>query len=186
MAEVAPTSLPDLPAVPADSRAEFAALCRTIHPRLVGALALRCGDRRLAEDLAQEALARAWRDWPKVQAGGDAEPWVYTTAFNLLRSWHRRLRVARRRAPELAPSGTTPDGTDGSAAGLTVRRAVAALPPRQREAIALRYYADLPVRETAAVMGCAEGTVRALTAQAVAALRSTLGTDLTLDDEDLR
>src|SRR5688500_20401397 len=90
-----------------DPKVAFADACRSIHPRLVGALALRTGDRQLAEDLAQEALARLWRDWPKVKAGGAVEPWVFATAFNLLRSWHRRLRVARRHPPLLAAAAHT-------------------------------------------------------------------------------
>jgi RNA polymerase sigma factor (sigma-70 family) len=55
---------------------------------------------------------------------------------------------------------------------VAVRAAVAALPPRQRAAIVLRYFADLSVRVTAAVMGCAEGTVKALTSKAISALRA--------------
>ena len=163
-----------------DPKAAFADVCGSIHPRLVGALALRTGNRQLAEDLAQEALARLWRDWSRVNARGAVEPWVFATAFNLLRSWHRRLRVARRHAPLLATGDVVSDSTGA----LAVRDAVAALPERQREAIALRYFADLSVRDSAAVMRCAEGTVRALTAQAVAALRTSLGREIELDDEE--
>jgi RNA polymerase sigma factor (sigma-70 family) len=105
---------------------------------------------------------------------------VFTTAFNLLRSWRRRLRVARRHAALLTVAPDDPD----AAAGLTVQRAVALLPDRQREAIALRYYADLSVRDTAAVMGCAEGTVRALTSQAISGLKTSLGREINLTDEE--
>jgi RNA polymerase sigma factor (sigma-70 family) len=166
-------------AVVVDPRVDFAELCRSVHPRLVGVLALRCGDRQLAEDIAQEALARTWRDWSKLRQRDSVEPWVFSTALNLLRSWHRRLLVARRKAPLLTVLGAVYD----AAADLSVRDAVAALPVRQREAISLRFYADLSVRSTAEIMGCAEGTVRALTAQAVAALRATLGQEI--DDDGL-
>ena len=50
-----------------------------------------------------------------------------------------------------------------------------ALPLRQRTALVLRYYSDLSVQETADVMGCAPGTVKSLTSQALAALRQTAG-----------
>jgi RNA polymerase sigma-70 factor (ECF subfamily) len=166
----------------ADPRDDFANLCRTLQPRLVGVLALRCGDRALAEDLAQEALARAWRDWPTVSTRRPVEPWVYATAFNLLRSWGRRLGVARRRAPALRVVAVEPD----TASAVAVRAAVAALPHRQREAIALRYYADLSVADAAEAMRCAQGTVRALTAQAVASLRASLGQDIDLPEEEVQ
>lgn len=65
-----------------------------------------------------------------------------------------------------------------------MRDAVAALPTRQRTAVLLRYYADLSVRDTTAVMGCAEGTVKALTFKAIAALREAGLTDDT--DEQVR
>ena len=164
----------------ASPRDEFAAMCRRVSPRLVGTLVLRCGDRALAEDIAQEALARAWRDWPRI-SDRPVEPWVYAVGFNLLRSWRRRVITARRHAPTLA---SVPAAGDDPDAALGLRAAVAALPDRQREAIALRYYADLSVRDTAAVMRCAEGTVRALTTQATTTLRERLGLAFTVEEDD--
>jgi RNA polymerase sigma factor (sigma-70 family) len=58
---------------------------------------------------------------------------------------------------------------------ITIRMAVRALPARQRTALVLRYYADLPVDEVAEVMGCAPGTVKALTSQALHKLRAVVG-----------
>ena len=165
----------------AHPRDEFAALCSSMSSRLVGTLTLRCGDRELAADIAQEALARAWRDWESVSRRLPVDPWVYATAFNLLRSWRRRMGVARRRAPSLVVVHAEPD----AASAVTVRRAIAQLPERQREAIALRYYADLSVRESAAAMNCAEGTVRALTAQAVTSLRTSIGREIDAVDEEV-
>lgn len=166
-----------------DAATEFSELCRRSSARLVGALTLRCNDRELASDIAQEAMARVWRDWDTVSRRQPIEPWLYATAFNLLRSWHRRLRVARRRAPVLVIV-TNPEA-DADAA-LSVRDAVAVLPERQREAVVLRYYADLSVKNTAEAMGCAEGTVRALTTQGVAALRAALKTDIEMAEEEVQ
>jgi RNA polymerase sigma factor (sigma-70 family) len=56
---------------------------------------------------------------------------------------------------------------------VAVRSAVAALPPRQRAALVLRYYGGLSLAETAETLGCAEGTVKSLTHKAIAALRTT-------------
>jgi RNA polymerase sigma factor (sigma-70 family) len=138
---------------------------REIRHPLVGSLALYCGDASVAEELAQEALAKAWLRWGRLD---DPKAWTYRTAFNLASSWGRRRsaeRRANRRSVAVAPS--EPDRADAHA----VREAVAALPDRQRAVIVCRYFVGLDVRETATVLGCAEGTVKAATHQALAALR---------------
>lgn len=154
-----------------DATEAFVGLCREVHPRLVNTLVLYCGNRGLAEECAQEALTRAWRDWSKISASGAAESWIFRTAFNLVKSWFRRVRVARRRSLEMGGDWSVePD----IARAVTVRRAVDALPARQRQAVILRYFADLSVEATSLAMSIAPGTVRALTAQAVASLRLNL------------
>jgi RNA polymerase sigma-70 factor (ECF subfamily) len=104
-----------------------------------------------------------------------ATAWTYRVAVNLANSWLRR-RMAERRAHarlsgRAASAHTDPDPADAVA----VRRAVGALPRRQRTALVLRYYADLPVAEVAALMGCAPGTVKSLTSKALTALRRVEG-----------
>lgn len=156
-----------------DQAREF---CLNMRPRLVGTLTLMYGDQHLAEELAQEALARAWSHWRKLATldGGAASAWTYRVAINLGRSWLRR-RITERHALARAGSQTAKAHTDpDSGDAVAVRRAVAALPVRQRTALALRYYADLPVIEVAELMGCAPGTVKSLTSQAMAALRKEL------------
>jgi DNA-directed RNA polymerase specialized sigma24 family protein len=68
-------------------------------------------------------------------------------------------------------SPTDPPGPD-LAEAFAIRQAIAALPRRQRTALVLRYYADLPIGEVAALMGCAPGTVKSLTNRAISALRA--------------
>jgi RNA polymerase sigma factor (sigma-70 family) len=153
----------------------FDVLCRGVFPRLVSALTLHTGDRELARDLAQEALARAWRDWDRVQHLDAPEAWVFRTALNLASSWFRRVRTARSKAPMLAVVAEE-QGSD-PAVSMALRDAVGALPRRQRTAVIARYQLDLSITETATAMGCAEGTVRALTAQGTASLRAALGRD---------
>lgn len=147
----------------------FEEFCRRVHPRLVRSLALYCGDAPLAEDLAQEALAIACRDWAKTQRRDSPEAWVHRVGMNLAHSWFRRARIGRERMgrPEPAP-------TEDSDTQLSVRAVVARLPRRQRQALVLRYFVDLSVADTAAAMACEAGTVRALTSQAIQKLREQL------------
>ena len=107
---------------------------------LVAALALHVGDRGVAEDLAQEAMARAVLSWDRVEAAADPRAYVYRIAFNLSASRWRRRQAERRayarhgverssadhrttvgEAVAAGPEETTPDVLD-------VRAAVAALP----------------------------------------------------------
>jgi RNA polymerase sigma-70 factor (sigma-E family) len=146
--------------------------CRRLQPRLLGALALHCGDADLAEELTQETLARVWDRWPRVTAMAAPERYAFRVGFNLANSTFRR-RAAERRARMRAvaaadPPGDALDRTDA----IAVRAAVAGLPPRQRAAVVLRYFADLSVAETAAAMGCAQGTIKALTSQGLGTLRA--------------
>ncbi len=147
------------------------AFCRDQHPRLVRSLAVYTGDRDLAEELAQESLARAYRDWDRVGGLDHPEAWVHRVAVNLANSHFRRRRheqAARRRAA----ARTTQAWTDPEPGlGPVLLAALAGLTRRQREALVLRFVLDLSVAATAEHMHCAEGTVRALTAQGVAALR---------------
>jgi RNA polymerase sigma-70 factor (ECF subfamily) len=150
----------------------LATFCRQEQARLVGALALYVGDQAVAEELAQEALIRLCQHWPRVSGSPAPRAWLHGVAMNLARSWWRRWYAERR---ALARHGGVVDRADRDTADATdavaVRRAVAGLPPRQRQALVLRHYADLTVRDVASQMGCAEGTVKALTSQAIDSLR---------------
>jgi RNA polymerase sigma-70 factor (ECF subfamily) len=89
--------------------------------------------------------------------------------MNLAKSHFRRRATARRSEERAAQEVESVDEGD-LATVLTVRREVLALPPRQRWALVLRYFADLSVRETADAMRCPEGTVKTLTRTALLAL----------------
>jgi RNA polymerase sigma-70 factor, ECF subfamily len=147
----------------------FQALYERELPHVVRAVFLVSGDPQLAEDAAQEAFARALVRWRRIGSQPWIGGWVTTTALNVAR---RQLR----RRPVLAPDeGTPPDDAEL----LDLRGAMRRLPARQQEAVALHYLLDLPVAETAAVMGCDEGTVKTHLARA----RRTLERALHLDDD---
>ncbi|WP_413757033.1 SigE family RNA polymerase sigma factor [Streptomyces sp. MMBL 11-3] len=131
------------------------------------------GDRHRAEDLLQEALVKLWFAWPKV--AGQA-PRAYVRQI-LVRA---AARSARRRWWGEQPTDRLPeppqvgDGTAAVDERTRLEGALASLPARQRAAVVLRYYQDLPERQVAEVLGCPLGTARSLTARGVAHLRRLL------------
>lgn len=156
--------------MPDEHADELAAFIHQEHRRLVGLLALQVGRVAVAEELAQDALTRLCEHWPRVRRMANRRGWLNRVAINLANSWWRRRyaerRANRRHGPE--QSVVEPQTTDVVA----VREAVSALPPRQRTVIALRFYEQLSVAETAELMGCAQGTVKSLTHKAVSRLRT--------------
>lgn len=169
-------------AVARDDEAELEQLLEREHGRLVGVLTLYVGDRGVAEQLAQDALVRLCQHWPRVRRMDRPAAWLTRVALNGAASWSRR-RAAERRAYARHGARHEHDvGADRSDV-VAVRAALAELPERQRRALVLRFYAGLDVAETAAVLGCAEGTVKSLTARASARLRHLLADD---DREDGR
>ena len=135
-----------------------------------------CGDRSEAQDIAQEAFARAWQHWPRVAAYDDPEAWVRTVAWRLMINRWRGLKrrfAARTRMgpPDAVTRGPSPDR-------VAVVGALQRLPPPQRQVIALHYLLDMPVHEIATTTGVPVGTVKARLSRA----RTALGR--LLDDED--
>ncbi|NDL60066.1 SigE family RNA polymerase sigma factor [Phytoactinopolyspora mesophila] len=135
------------------------------------ALAL-TADRALAEDLVQEALARAVSRWGKLLRDGDPERYIRAVMLNETRSqWRRRARrheVITDQVPE--PAAT--DGTEhGVAHRIDMANVLKHLTPRQRAIIYLRYYEDVSVAETAALMKCSPGTVKRQSSDALKRIR---------------
>jgi RNA polymerase sigma factor (sigma-70 family) len=139
-----------------------------------------------AEDVIQEAFVRAARSLATFRAGAPFRPWLLTIvandARNRRRSTSRRealqLRVALRDAADV-PGTSRTDTTEEIAMANEERRslllAVAALPDRDREVIALRYFAELSEAETASALECPVGTVKSRLARALGRLRLSLG-----------
>lgn len=156
---------------------DYEAFCRDEHPRLVGTLSLYCGDSFVAEELAQEALARAYRDWHKVAEMAAPGAWAHRVAMNLAKSYFRRRAAERRARARQTAQARAVEPAPEVAEALAVRRAVAALPERQRRTLLLRFYRGLSVAETAALTGQSESAVTSLTHRALKGLRAGLDLD---------
>jgi RNA polymerase sigma-70 factor (sigma-E family) len=140
------------------------------------------GDHGHAEDLLQTALLRTARRWRQAKVA--PLPYARRVLANLAKDrWRNRGRraVEHGSAPELVH--------DGSTAQLLLRhalvQAVLALPVRQRAVLVLRFFEDLSVDETAAVLGCSAGTVKSQTHRALATMRELLAdTDLANEGDE--
>lgn len=134
----------------------FEAWYRLQHPSLLSSLTAITGDPMLANDVADEAFARACERWPRVRAMRSPGGWTYRTALNVLKRQHRRRSFERRVLGRGRAETSVSPPPDWSA---EVCDALRLLPPRERTAIVLRHVADLPVADIALAMGVAAGTV---------------------------
>lgn len=153
----------------------LAAVLAEMYPALVRALSAYVSSAEVAEDIAGDAMLRAWERRDQLAGVDDPVLWVYRVAINRSRSLRRRAGVELRHLPSLLRPRGERDSDAGDA--MAVRAALRSLPARQREALVLRYYADMSVGQASGVMRCAPGTVKALTHQGLAGLRSRLQED---------
>ena len=148
------------------------------YRRVVATVEMVCGSLATAEDAVQEGLARAWERESRGETIDNLAAWVTTVSLNLARSQMRRWRTERKVTARLAPlQRALPDAPGASAEAHAVRQALSALPRRQREVTALRYYLGLDVAGIAAWLGIGEGTVKAQLFRARKALAAALADD---------
>ena len=161
--------------------AEFDAFYGAAVRRVVLYLYAACGDRSEAQDIAQEAFARAWQNWSKVGGYDDPEAWVRTVAWRLMVNRWRGLRrwlAARSRVgpPTEVTGSPSPDR-------VAIVDAVQQLPKPQRQVIAMHYLLDMSVNDIATSSGVPTGTVKARLSRARTALAGLLGEhDQEVDD----
>ncbi|GIJ45993.1 RNA polymerase sigma24 factor [Virgisporangium aliadipatigenens] len=135
-----------------------------------------CGDWHWADDLTQKAFMRLAVRWRKVRDREALGAYVRTVLVRTYLADVRRVWRRRERSVAALPERAAPDdSTEGAARRLAFEEALRRLPPRQRAVLVCRFYQDLDVAETAATLGCAEGTVKSQTAKALAKLRAELG-----------
>ena len=141
---------------------------RAEHGRVFRACCLVTGDADVASDATQEAFQRAFVRWRRLSKHPWAGGWVTTTALNVCR------KELRRRTRPAASGGNEPGPERDVPRELDVVKAIGALPFRQREAVVLFYWSDLPTAAIADLMNISDSAVRAHLTHARAALRKTL------------
>jgi RNA polymerase sigma-70 factor (sigma-E family) len=134
---------------------------------------LLCGDWHLAEDLVQETFAKVFVHWRRIQNADNRDAYVRRILFNEARQrWRRHdVPVLRRRA---IVDQAARDGADDLIRRAELFEALLNLPLRQRATVVLRHLDGLSARETAAALGCSEGTVKSQSSKALATLRKHL------------
>jgi len=154
---------------------EFGEFMRNRASLLHQSAYLLCGDWHLAHDLVQDTLVKAYQHWPRVRQADSPDAYVRRILLNEVRGrWRRRERaMSVSRFPE-GREPVAPDATDEIARRAGLLEALLVLPLRQRATIILRYLEGMSERETAAVLGCSEGTVKSQAARALGTLRNFL------------
>ncbi|MFR9778521.1 SigE family RNA polymerase sigma factor [Micromonospora sp. MS34] len=155
-----------------DRDAAFADYFAARSDAMRGTAYLLCGDWHRAEDLVQTAFTKLYLVWNRVSRHEVLDAYVRQILVRTFlderrRGWWRRERVGGEAAEGHAP----PDSPEGR---LVMLRALAAVAPRQRAVLVLRYWEDLSIEETAALLGCSTGTVKSQAARGLETLRGLL------------
>ena len=154
---------------------DFEAFYRANYARLVGQMVPVVGDVHEAEDVVQEAFARASLHWSRVRGYHAPEAWVRRVALNYALSGLRRARSRRLVVERLGrPAEAVPAA---SAEVVDMVAALRQLPLRQREVLVLYYVVELPVEEIGRQLRLPVGTVKSRLARGRTALARLLGAD---------
>ncbi|MFC0865981.1 SigE family RNA polymerase sigma factor [Sphaerimonospora cavernae] len=157
---------------------EFSRYVREVRPALRRAAFRLSDDWHEAEDLVQRTLIAIHRHWDTLERRDRIAGYARTILVRLISSDRRSHRWSREVLHERPPEpGPSPDPYARVVDRMLLMNALAALGPRQRAAVVLRYLEDRSVEETAGAMGSEGSTVRSQTVRALAALRSALADD---------
>ncbi|HZQ59557.1 MAG TPA: SigE family RNA polymerase sigma factor [Acidimicrobiales bacterium] len=151
-----------------------------VHERSAALLRLAfllTGDTHTAEDLVQSSLVKVMGRWDSITAGGDPHAYVRAVLLHTALRWRKRRWSGERPSEVLPERADEADGAGAVVARERLRRALQALPPRQRAAVVLRHYEDLTEADAARALGCSVGTVKSQTARGLERLRALLDDD---------
>jgi RNA polymerase sigma-70 factor (sigma-E family) len=168
-------SLPAPAVEPLDEREALLARAFADHHDRLVRLAILLGAGPEAEDLVSEAFYRVYRSWRRIRDPGSLLPYLRATLANLVRMEARHQAVVSRCATP--PAGEPPSAetwVELREDQREVAAALAGLPPRQRQALVLRYWLDLREADVAAAMGISSGAVKTHVSRGMAALHRAL------------
>lgn len=163
---------------PLDPPHELEAAYREHYRSLVRLASLLVDDLGTCEDIVQDAFVRVWRRAPVLRTDDRLPAYLRSAVLNGARSHLRRRAVLRRHRSPAADPATGPESQPFAGDHHRVLSAVRALPNRQREVLALRYYIDLSEAEIASTLGISPGSVKTHAHRGLATLAERL--------EDLR
>lgn len=153
---------------------EFRDFVEASRARLRRTAYLMCGDWDRAADVVQEAFIRLYVAWPRIDHGPGLAAYARSAVASVAIDQGRKRSSSEVVRDQVHVAGAA-DEIAGVADRVVVLAALAALPPRQRACVVLRFYEDLGVAEVAQILGCRQGTVKSQTARALDTLRRTLG-----------
>ena len=154
--------------------AAFEGIVRRWQSPLVNLAWRYCRDRGRAEEMAQEAFLRAWRNLAQWRRESSFSSWLFALAANVYRSELKRFpteTLPLEVAPEPTGAASQLCELEEQGRGETLRRAVLALPLRYREPVILYYFHELDLEAAARTLGLPEGTMKARLSRARALLR---------------
>ena len=155
----------------AGAQAAVTALYQVHAVGLIRLAVVMLGDRPAAEDVVQDAFEQLHRRWRSLRKQSSALDYARSAVLNGCRSVLRRRLVARRHETQIAgPATYGADATVTFEQRTELIDAFRSLPQRQREVLALRYYLDLSVADTAATLRISEGAVRSYSSRGLASL----------------
>lgn len=135
-----------------------------------------CGNAALADDLAQEAMLKAWRARESYEPGTSMKAWTFTILRNCFYSDKRRSWRRQSLDPEVAEATLVAgDNPEDSMELLAVRNAISRLPDDQRDSLILVGAGGLSYEEVASICGCAVGTIKSRVSRARKALLELMG-----------
>ncbi|HTV81570.1 MAG TPA: sigma-70 family RNA polymerase sigma factor [Acidobacteriaceae bacterium] len=164
-------------AVLAGDTPAFAGLVRRWQTPLVNLAWRFCRDRGLAEEMAQEAFLRAFRNLAQWRGEAAFSTWLFALAMNVYRTELRRIPATMQSLDEIAEPADAGDAElrpDASRRDEALRRAVLALPEKYRDAVLLFYFHEQDIPAAARTLGVPEGTVKARLFRGRELLRSRL------------
>lgn len=154
--------------------ADYDDFARAQLPRLLRYATMLTGEREQAADLVQDVLVKVYRHWPRISAADHPDRYVLRMVTNGYLSWRHSWSARVITSADLPDEARADDFASDHAARDDMWQRLARLPKRQRAVMVLRYYEQLPDPEIAALLGCAQATVRAHAHKALAALRNGL------------